>query len=132
MLSVLVSGKLVRDPQMRTGKNGKPFTTALIAVPVEAVREGDEDRVLVSAIAFGPAAEALAALTKGDDVSCAGSGRLSSWTKDGVECHGLAVTAHRVLSAYARRKTQKAQDNEREPAATVGDFDDDISNGRLS
>ena len=120
MLSVLISGKLVREPQTRTGKNGKPFATALIAVPVEAVSEGDEDRVLVSVIAFGPAAEALAALAKGDDVSCAGSGRLSHWTKDGVERHGLAVTAHRVLSAYARRKTQKAQDNGREPAATAG------------
>ena len=125
MLSVLVSGKLVRDPQTRTGKNGKPFVTALIAVPVEAVSEGDADRVLVSVIAFGAQGEALAALAKGDDVSCAGSGRLSSWTKDGVEQHGLAVTAHRILTAYARRKTQKAQDNGREPAATAGpDFDE--------
>ncbi len=40
MLSILVSGKLVRDPQQRTGKNGKPYATALVAVPVEAVDEG--------------------------------------------------------------------------------------------
>ncbi len=109
MLSVLVSGKLVRDTQTRTGKSGKPFATALIAVPVEAISEDDADWVLVSVIAVGPAAEALAALAKGDDVSCAGNGRLSSWTKDGTERHGLAVTAHRVLTAYERRKAQTAQ-----------------------
>ncbi len=126
MLSVLVSGKLVRDPQTRTGKSGKPFATALIAVPVKAVSEGDEDRVLVSVIAFGPAAEALAALAKGDDVSCAGSGRLSSWTKDGVECHGLAVTAHRVLTAYQRRKTQAAQQKPEQPVTAGAGFEDAI------
>ncbi len=123
MLNVLISGKLVRDPQTRVGKSGKPYTTALIAVPVRAVSEGDEDCVLVSVIAFGPAAEALAALANGDDVSCAGSGRLSSWTKDGVECHGLAVTAHRVLTAYQRRKTQAAQQKP-EQSVTAGADDD--------
>ncbi len=76
MLSILVSGKLVRDPQQRIGKNGKPYATALIAVPVKAMSDGDEDRVLVSVIAFGPAAEALAALATGDDVSCAGSSNI--------------------------------------------------------
>ncbi len=40
MLSVLISGRLVRDLQTRTGKSGKPYTTALVAVPVEAVGEG--------------------------------------------------------------------------------------------
>ncbi len=126
MLSLLISGKLVRDPQTRTGKSGKPYTTALVAVPVKAVSDGDEDRVLVSAIAFGPAAEALAALAKGDDVSCAGNGRLSSWTKDGVECHGLAVTAYRVLTAYQRGKIQAAQQKSKQPVTADADFDDDI------
>ena len=126
MLSVLISGKLVRDPQTRTGKSRKPYTTALVAVPVKAMSDGDEERVLVSVIAFGQAAEALAALAKGDDVSCAGNGRLSSWTKDGVECHGLAVTVYRVLTAYQRRKTQAAQQEPKQPVPAGADFDDDM------
>ena len=109
MMSVLVSGRLVKDPQTRTGRNGKSFTTALVAVPVETVSEGDNDRVLVSVICFGKAAEALAALGKGDTVALARDGRLTQWGKDGITNHGLAVTAHRVLSSYQRRKTQRAQ-----------------------
>ncbi len=123
MLSVLISGRLVQDPKKRTGKTGKPYTTSLVSVPVEAVSEGDADRVLVSVIAFGQAGEALAALAKGDDVSCAGSGRLSHWTKDGTEFHGLAVTAHRVLTAYQRRKAQSAQ---QKPVTAIADFNDDL------
>jgi single-strand DNA-binding protein len=129
MLSALASGRLVRDPKRRVGKNNKSYTTALIAVPVETLGDGDADRVLVSVIAFGKAAEALGALAKGDDVSVAGSARLSSWTKDGVENHGLSVTSYRVLSAYQRRKAQAAQQEpkDNEPAtAAADDFNDDI------
>lgn len=132
MLSILASGKLVRDPQTRTGRNGKSFVTGLLSVAVETRNDGEPGRTLVSAIAFGPAAEALGALAVGDDVSIAGAARLSIWIKDGEERHGLAVTAHRVLSAYQRRKTQRAsstdENTEAQPAAPSiagGDFFDD-------
>lgn len=104
MLSVLISGRLVRDPRIGTGRNGKTYTTALISVAVE-----NDDPVLVSAIAFNSNAQALAALGQGDAVSIAGDAKLSAWTKDGEERHGLSVTAHRIMTAYARRKTAKAQ-----------------------
>ncbi len=39
MLSVLVSGSLVRDSQQRTTRTGKPYTTALVVVPVETMSE---------------------------------------------------------------------------------------------
>lgn len=128
MLSVLVSGKLVRDPQARMGKGGKPFCTALIVASIEAVTEGDADKVLVSAIAFGKAGEALAALGKGDTVALVGDARLSSWEKDGATNHGLAVTAHRVMSSYQRRKTQRAQTKGQDDGSTVATtFDDAVS-----
>ncbi len=53
MLSLLVSGRLVRDPQQRTTRTGKPYTTALVVVPVETRSEDEPDRVLVNAIALG-------------------------------------------------------------------------------
>ena len=112
MLAVLISGRLVRAPEQRMGRSGKPFCTALVSTPVE----GDE-AMLVSVIAFGAVADALAALGQSDAVSIAGDGKLTTWTgKDGGERHGLSVTAHRVLSAYQRRATQRAQ-----AAASEGD-----------
>ncbi len=46
MLSVLISGKLVRDPQTRTGRSGKPYTTALVAVPMKVVPKTQGVRAL--------------------------------------------------------------------------------------
>lgn len=109
MLSVLLAGRLIRDPATRSDRNGKPYTTALISVPVEVRAENEADRALVSVIAFGDAQAALAGLRAGDDVSVAGSAKLTTWTKEGSEHAGLSVTASRVMTAYQRRKTQRAQ-----------------------
>jgi single-stranded DNA-binding protein len=48
MLEVLISGRLIRDPQTRQGKSGQSFTTALVRVPVDK----GEDSVVASVIAF--------------------------------------------------------------------------------
>jgi single-strand DNA-binding protein len=100
MLDVLIGGRLVRDPQVRTGQGGKSFTTALVRVPVG---QGEES-LLASVIAFQAVAERLARLRAGDAVSLTGSARLSSWEKDGETHHGLAVTASALLTAYDARK----------------------------
>lgn len=112
MLSALISGKLIRDPTNRTNGSGKPFTTALVSVPVEARNEHDPTSVLASIIAFGTASEVLATQKAGDSVSVAGVATLNTWTKDGQLHTGLAVTANRVMTAYQRRKTQKAQQSD--------------------
>jgi hypothetical protein len=70
MLELLISGKLLRDPQARTGQSGKPFTTALVRVPTER-----EESALANVIAFGETGERLARLRAGDSVSLAGSAK---------------------------------------------------------
>ena len=105
MLDVLVSGKLFRDPQVRMGQSGKPFTTALIRVPVE----NGEESMLVSTIAFGEVGEKLGQLKSGDAVSLAGSAKLSSWEKDGELKHGLSVTASAILSVHDARKRRETK-----------------------
>lgn len=111
MLNVLASGTLIRDPQERTSAAGKPYCTALVRVPCE-----DAEPIIVSVIAFDErAVQALLALGRGDAVSVAGRAKLSSWTKDGEERHGLSMVADRVLSAYAAGKVRKAS-REEEPA----------------
>lgn len=121
MLDVLVSGRLVRDPQTRVGQSGKPFTTCLLRVDT-----GEEEQMLVSVIAFQEAAEKLARLKAGDAVAVAGSAKLSSWEKDGETRHGLSVTASAVLSAYDVKRRRSSEATKDKPATVAPDLDDPI------
>lgn len=105
MLSVLISGTLIRDPQTRTSQNGNAYTTALIRVPT------NEEPALVSVIAFGELAESLAGLRKGDSVSVTGSGHISLYEdrNSGEPKASLALTAAGILTAYEVSKRRKAQ-----------------------
>jgi single-stranded DNA-binding protein len=113
MLNVLAQGVLVSDPRERTSAAGKAFATGLLRVPAE-----DGEAALVSVIAFAPdAVAALLALAKGDSVAIAGRAKLTSWTKDNQERHGVSVVADRVLTVYAAGKARKAARAEEQVAA---------------
>lgn len=106
-ITALVAGRLVAQPERRTGQSGKPFTLARIAAATE---DGD---VLVSVIAFGEAAAALAALGKGDSAAVTGRAKVSTWTgKDGALRSGLSITADAVLTAYQVRQRRAARRGE--------------------
>jgi hypothetical protein len=65
MLEVLISGKLIRDPQTRQGKSGQSFTTALVRVPVDK----GEDSIVASVIAFQDATGELRRLWSFGDLA---------------------------------------------------------------
>lgn len=103
MLAVLCTGTLIGAPRQRTTATGKPYATASMRVPAEAA-----DAMLVSVIAFdAEAVAALLALAKGDSCAIAGRAKLSSWTKDGEEKHGLSVVADKVLTVYQIDKKRR-------------------------
>lgn len=104
MFNVLISGKLSKPPRLGMGKNGQPYCTASVRVPVQGQREDEPDAVFASVIAFGEDAEKLGRLLQGDAVSVSGSARLSQWEKEGRAMTGLNVTATALLSAYDMRK----------------------------
>jgi single-stranded DNA-binding protein len=115
-LSVLCQGSLAGDPQSRTSAAGKLYCTALLRVPLDG-----EESMLTSLIAFESAAvKALMQLHKGDPVSVAGMGKLTSWTgKEGQERRGISITVQSVLSIYQARKRKReapAQQDEETPA----------------
>ena len=113
MLTILASGTLVADPVERRSANDKPYVTCAVRVPAE-----DADAMMISVIAFSESAvAALLALAKGDALAIAGRAKLSSWTKDGEEKHGLSVVADRVLTVYAAGKMRKAAREPGEVAA---------------
>ncbi len=102
MLAILASGTLVSDPVSRTSATGKA-STASLRVPAE-----DAEAMLVSIIAFhADAVAALLALQRGDSCAIAGRAKLTSWTKDGEEKHGLSVVADQVLTIYQIEKRRK-------------------------
>lgn len=113
-LDVLISGRLVKPAQERTGTNGKPFALAQITVATEG-----EESLLASGIAFNRAAvDALLALDKGDAVAVAGKAKLSSWTgSDGTQKHGLNVTIEHVLTTYHVRRKRNAVHSDDEEGA---------------
>ena len=131
MIDALVSGKLVRDPAVKTGASGKPFCSFLLSV-----HTGEDDTVVVSGIAFADVAEKVAKLKKGDAVAVVGPLKPTTWADkaSGEERHGLSVTAQALLSPYdVKRRRGTAGEPRKHPADTPPggpddgfDFDDPV------
>lgn len=107
MLSVLLQGQLLNDPQARTSANGRTYATATVRTPT------DEDALLCSVICFDDnAVESLLQLGKGDAVAVSGTAKLTKWTgKDGAEHTGLSITGHKVMSNYTATKKRRVQND---------------------
>jgi single-stranded DNA-binding protein len=110
MIDALVSGKLCRDPELKTSQNGNAYCRFALSVHV-----GEPENVVVSAVAFGDAAERIAKLGKGDALSVCGALKPTQWAgNDGQERHSLDVTVSGVLSVYdikKRRAKPESDDN---------------------
>jgi single-stranded DNA-binding protein len=115
-LTVLALGTLTSDPQERTGGSGKTFVVANLRTATEA------DAVFVSVVAFSESAmSALLALKKGDSASVTGRAKLTSWTtRDGIEKHGLSITADGVLTPYAVGNRRDVTTAARQPDSESG------------
>lgn len=111
-ITALIAGKLIADPDRRMGQSGKPFVLAKVSA-----HDGDAD-ALVSVVAFGPIAEQLGALGKGDAVAVTGRARVTTWEgKDGTSKAGLNLVADAVLTPYqVTRKRQAHVDAPRDEA----------------
>lgn len=105
MLEALISGKLIKQPELRTGQSGKPYCQFLLGVHV-----GDPENIIVSGIAFGSHAERVAKFGKGDAVSVIGALKPTEWADKatGETKRGLSVTVTNVLSVYDIKKKHKA------------------------
>jgi single-stranded DNA-binding protein len=110
MLECLLSGKLIRQPELKQGASGKAYCNLLLSVSV-----GEAENIVCSGIAFGEVAEKLSKLQQGDAVSLAGSLKPNEWPdkKTGETKHGLSITVNQALSVYdiqkRRKKPEQAQ-----------------------
>lgn len=104
MLDALISGKLIKDCQLKTSQNGKLYCQFLLSVST-----GDTDNTIVSGIAFGSHAERISQHKKGDGLAVTGALRQTEWEDKatGETRHGLSVTVANVLSVYDIQKRRK-------------------------
>ncbi|WP_020561785.1 single-stranded DNA-binding protein [Methylosarcina fibrata] len=124
MIDALITGKLLRDPALKTGSSGKPYCNFLLSVPTN-----DGEYTLVSGIAFGDVAGRLTKLQKGDALSVAGSLKPSEWAdkSTGEIKRGLSITVSAALSAYdvkKRRGGESRQSNPAPPSRGYPNYDD--------
>jgi len=124
MIDALISGKLIRDPVLKTGPSGKPYANFLLSVST-----GDEQPIIVSGIAFSDVAERIALLKKGDPLAVIGSLKPSEWADKatGETKHGLSVTVNNSLSPYDIKKRKAVPDNAAPKTGNARPFDDDIN-----
>jgi single-stranded DNA-binding protein len=123
MIDALISGKLIKDPSLRTGQSGNHFAQFLLSV-----HTGEEQPIVVSGIAFGAVAEKIVLLKKGDPLSVIGSLKPTEWIDKTTNetRHGLSVTVNNSLSPYdikKRKLTPTASSN----SVNEPDFDDDLT-----
>lgn len=122
MIRVLVTGKLHGAPEVRTGKTGKPFTTAKLVADA-----GEERDVWCSVIAFGAPGERLAGLKHADAAAVAGRATLQAYqAKDGELRASLSVVADEFAATRRAPKQAEAQSSRQREGQT--DFlDEEVS-----
>ena len=123
MIDALISGKLIKDPSLRTGQSGNNFTQFLLSV-----HTGEEQPIVVSGIAFGAVAEKIVLLKKGDPLSVVGSLKPTEWIDKitNETRHGLSVTVNNSMSPYDIKKRKLKPTKASSNSVNEPDFDDEL------
>ena len=101
MIESLISGKLIKDTELKTSQNNKQYCQFLLGVHI-----GEPENIVISGIAFGGHAERISKLGKGDAVSVVGALKPTEWQDKATNevRRGLSVTVANVLSVYDIKK----------------------------
>ena len=114
---VMISGKLTRDPELRSTTNGQAILTFGVAVNDrrrnQATGEWEDYPNYVNCVMFGNRASSLQRyLTKGTKVAVEGKLRYSSWEKDGAKRSKLEVIVDNVDLAPRANESQSDGSNQ--------------------
>jgi single stranded DNA-binding protein len=107
---------LSKDPELKEGKNGKPYANFSCTVASE-----NGESQWANVICFGDVSKQIAETArKGDRVYVEGSLSLAKWENSAGETRsGLAVSAWRVERIGAANLGRNRQQNEDKPLATL-------------
>ena len=125
--TVLVSGKLFRDPQSKTSGSGKVYCTATIKVG-----QGDDAQWWRLVTFSDSAIEELLALRDGDGIAASGSFKAEVYeAREGMRV-SLSILADRVISAKRQKRErdkERLAEQRQGPIDSVGaqrPFDDEV------
>ena len=105
MNKIIISGNIVKDPQVTMSKAGKAICNITIAVKQDFKTDGEYKSDFFNCVAFGHTAEYIGNyLQKGNKCLICGRLQNESWEKDGVKhyatkvivdsCEGLTPKKH--------------------------------------
>ena len=106
MIDALISGKLMRDTELKTSANDNLYCNFMLSV-----HTGEPKPMVITGIAFSEVAEKIARLKKGDALTVCGSLKPSEWTDktSGKTKHGLNITVSNGLTVYDIKKRKGNQ-----------------------
>ena len=93
MNKLIISGRLVADPEIRHTGEGKPVASFRFAVNRTFRKEGEPEADFFSCVAFGKLAEVVEKcnVSKGTKLLIEGEDRNNNYEKDGVKYYGNQV-----------------------------------------
>ena len=127
--TVVLMGRLTRDPELRRTQNNTAVTSFTLAVNRAFAREGDQQADFIDIVTWGKTAEFSSRwFRKGLLVAVNGRLQVRDWTdKNGNKRRAYEVVANEVHFAESKKADSAAL-----PPMTADDFDDfDGSGGDL-
>jgi len=130
MMNASIHGRVAFEPRQHTTKNGKPMTTARLAVDVTG--NGEQETLWLDVLAFGSNAETLARVAKGESVSAIGRVTRGQYTaSNGETRESWSMLADSVLTLRSARPGQRRQPSNgqrpaRQPDLQAPEFSDEI------
>lgn len=104
-IEALITGKLHKRAEERTGRSGRPFVVASVRAAA-----GEGESLFVNVCAFSESAcAALLALEAGDSLALAGSMTPKAWTdREGNSRPSVDMVAAQVMTLYGLKKRRAA------------------------
>ena len=139
MNKVILIGRIVRDPEIRTSQNQKATTIAKYTLAVERrfKKDGEQSADFINCIAFGKNAEfAEKWFRKGIKIVIAGHIQTGSYTnKDGQKVHTTDVIIDEQEFAESKASSEKSVNEQNAPVPSnapsdgfMNITDDELSN----
>ena len=108
MNNVNLVGRLVRDPELKYGKDGKAILKSSIAVS-----RNKEQSDFINIVAFGKTAELIAEYhEKGDLIAVSGAIWTGSYEKEGVKVYTFEVCVNQITFVKSTGKKETKQDDD--------------------